>query len=147
MGLPRHAWPIAPVSNEIVPSVATEAASRFVRQRRIGPRPQGIGRKSVFTKPMLAASGAASLLLCGLGGPALSQTPAPAANGTTALPNIVVQAPTQVAGKPKERPKPRVVARRAVSPRTPPAASPTPVSPAEQLAAKGRSFDQARSNI
>jgi outer membrane receptor protein involved in Fe transport len=101
----------------------------------------------VFTKPMLAASGAASLLLCGLGGPALSQTPAPVANGTTALPNIVVQAPTQVAGKPKERPKPRVVARRAVSPRTPPAASPTPVSPAEQLAAKGRSFDQARSNI
>src|SRR6202021_2640757 len=93
---------------------------------------KGIGRKSVFTKPMLAASGAASLLLCGLGGPALSQTPAPAANGTTALPNIVVQAPTQVAGKPKERPKPRVVARRAVSPRTPPAASPTPVSPAEQ---------------
>jgi outer membrane receptor protein involved in Fe transport len=101
----------------------------------------------VFTKPMLVVSGAASLLLCGLGGPALSQTPAPAANGTTALPNIVVQAPTQVAGKPKERPKPRVVARRAVSPRTPPAASPTPVSPAEQLAAKGRSFDQARSNI
>src|ERR1700733_1077001 len=75
------------------------------RQRRIGPRPQGIGRKSVFTKPMLAASGAASLLLCGLGAPALSQPPAPAANGTTALPNIVVQAPTQVAGKPKERPK------------------------------------------
>ena len=30
---------------------------------------------------------------------------------------------------------------------TSPAASPTPVSPAEQLAAKGRSFDQARSNI
>jgi outer membrane receptor protein involved in Fe transport len=101
----------------------------------------------VFTKPMLAASGAASLLLCSLGGPALSQTPAPAENGNTALPNIVVQAPTQVAGKPKQREKPRVVARRAVSPRTPPTASPTPISPAEQLAAKGSTFDQARSNI
>jgi outer membrane receptor protein involved in Fe transport len=104
----------------------------------------------VFTKPMLAASGAASLLLCTLGSPALSQTPAPAADGTTALPNIVVEAPKQVAGKPKQRTKPRAVARRAVSPRTAsssPAASPAPVSPAEQLAAKGNSFDQARSNI
>jgi outer membrane receptor protein involved in Fe transport len=99
---------------------------------------------SVLTKPMLAASGAASLLLCGLGSPALSQTPAPAGNGTTTLPDIVVQAPKQTAGKPKDRPKPRVAARRAVSP---PTASPTPASPAEQLAAKGRSFDQARSNI
>ena len=104
----------------------------------------------MFTKPMLVVSGAASLLLCSLGGPALSQTPAPAANGTTALPNIVVEAPKQVAGKPKQRAKPRVVARRAVSPRTAssqPTASPAPISPAEQLAAKGRSFDQARSNI
>jgi outer membrane receptor protein involved in Fe transport len=100
---------------------------------------------SAFSKPILVASGAASLLLGSFGGAALSQTPAPAGNGTTALPDIVVEAPKQVAGKPKERAKPRVVARRAVSPRTPP--SPTPVSPAEQLAAKGSSFDQARSNI
>jgi outer membrane receptor protein involved in Fe transport len=99
---------------------------------------------SAFSKPILVASGAASLLLGSFGGTALSQTPAPAGNGTTALPDIVVEAPKQVAGKPKERPKPRAVARRAVSP---PTASPTPVSPAEQLAAKGRSFDQARSNI
>jgi outer membrane receptor protein involved in Fe transport len=99
---------------------------------------------SAFSKPILVASGAASLLLGSFSGTALSQTPAPAGNGTTALPDIVVQAPKQVAGKPKDRPKPRVVARRAVSP---PTASPTPVSPAEQLAAKGRSFDQARSNI
>lgn len=99
---------------------------------------------SAFSKPILVASGAASLLLGSFGGTALTQTPAPAGNGTTALPNIVVEAPKQVAGKPKERAKPRVVARRAVSP---PTASPTPVSPAEQLAAKGRSFDQARSNI
>ncbi len=112
----------------------------------------GIGRKSVFTKPMLAASGAASLLLCSLGNPALSQTPAPApaGNGTTALPDIVVEAPKQVAGKPKQRPKPHAVAGRAVSPPTASAqsaASPTPVSPAAQLAAKGNVFDQARSNI
>jgi outer membrane receptor protein involved in Fe transport len=100
---------------------------------------------SAFSKPILVASGAASLLLGSFGGTALSQTPAPAGNGTTALPDIVVEAPKQVAGKPKERAKPRVVAPRAVSPRTPP--SPTPVSPAEQLAAKGSSFDQARSNI
>ena len=101
----------------------------------------------MFTKPMLAASGAASLLLCSLGGPALSQTPPPG-NGVTALPEIDVIAPKQVAGKPKQRAKPRVVARRAVSPRTASSQpSPAPVSPAEQLAAKGSSFDQARSNI
>ncbi|MDR3486928.1 MAG: TonB-dependent receptor [Bradyrhizobium sp.] len=100
----------------------------------------------MLTKPILAASGAALLLLCSLG-PAVSQTPAPAGNGTTPLPNIVVEAPKQVAGKPKQRSKPRAVARRAVSPRTAssqPTASPTP---AAQLAAKGNVFDQARSNI
>jgi outer membrane receptor protein involved in Fe transport len=104
---------------------------------------------SVFTKPMLAASGVASLLICSLGSPALSQTP-PAGNGVTALPEIDVIAPRQVAGKPKQKPKPRAVARRAVTPTTAssePAASPAPVSPAGQLAAKGQAFDQARSNI
>jgi hypothetical protein len=104
---------------------------------------------SVFTKPMLAASGAASLLICSLGSPALSQTP-PAGNGVTALPEIDVIAPRQAAGKPKQRPKPRAAARRAVAPTTAssePAASPAPVSPAGQLAAKGQAFDQARSNI
>ena len=44
---------------------------------------------SVFTKPILAASGAASLLLCSLGSPALSQTP-PASKGVTALPERTV---------------------------------------------------------
>jgi outer membrane receptor protein involved in Fe transport len=100
---------------------------------------------------MLAASATASLLLCSLGSPALSQTQeAPAPNGTTALPNIVVEAPKQIAGKPKQRAKPSAVARRAASPSTAssqPAASPMPVSPAGQLAAKGNLFDQARSNI
>jgi outer membrane receptor protein involved in Fe transport len=99
----------------------------------------------VFTKPMLAASGAASLLFCSLGGPALSQTPA--GNGVTALPEIDVIAPKQVAGKPKQRAKPRVVARRAVSPRTvssQPAAVPSPQTAAQALAGQNEKFDEAR---
>ena len=99
---------------------------------------------SAFSKPVLVASGAASLLLGSLGGTALSQTSAPAGNGTTSLPDIVVEAPKQTAGKQKQRPKTAAVARRVV---TPPTAPPKTVSPAEQLAAKGSVFDQARSNI
>jgi len=99
---------------------------------------------SAFSKPILMASGAASLLLGSLGGTALSQTPAPAGNGTTALPDIVVEAPKQTAGKQKERPKTPAIARHVV---TPPTAPPKTLSPAEQLAAKGSVFDQARGNI
>jgi outer membrane receptor protein involved in Fe transport len=98
---------------------------------------------SVFVRSMLAASGAASLMLCSLGS-ALSQTSAPAGGGTTALPKIEVVAPKQVAGTPKGRPKPRAIARRPVAP---PRAPPSPVSPAEQLTAKANVFDQARSNL
>ena len=95
-------------------------------------------------KSILLLSGSASLLL-GLGATAMSQTATPATgNDTTALPNIVVEAPKQVAGTPKQRPKPHLAARRAVSP---PSAPPAQVSPAAQLAAKGSVFDQARSNI
>jgi outer membrane receptor protein involved in Fe transport len=82
-------------------------------------------------------------LLLGLGGTALPQTAA-TGNGTTALPNIVVEAPRQTAGTPKQKPRPRTAARPAVSPST---AAPTPESPGAQLAAKGNVFDQARSNI
>jgi outer membrane receptor protein involved in Fe transport len=99
---------------------------------------------SAFSKPILVASGAASLLLGALGGTALSQTPAPAGTGTTALPDIVVDAPKQTAGKQKQRPKTATVARHVV---TPPTAPPKTVSPAEQLAAKGSVFDQARNNL
>ena len=98
---------------------------------------------SVFSKSAFAC-GTASLIFCGLGAPALAQTPAPAGNSTTALPDIVVQEPGQVAGKPKQRPKPHLAARRSVSS---PTAPPAPVSPAAQLAAKGSVFDQARSNL
>ena len=101
----------------------------------------------MFTKPMLAASGAASLLLCSLGGPALSQTP-PSGNGVTALPEIDVDRAeassreTETEGETaRDCPARRVPADSVVQP------SPAPVSPAEQLAAKGSSFDQARSNI
>jgi outer membrane receptor protein involved in Fe transport len=97
----------------------------------------------LFVRTTLFLSSSASLLL-GLGGPALSQTAAPAPGGTATLPKIEVVAPKQVAGPPKEKPKPRAIARRPVSP---PRAPPKPVSPAEQLAAKGKVFDQARSNL
>jgi outer membrane receptor protein involved in Fe transport len=90
-------------------------------------------------------SSSASLLL-GLGGTAMSQTAA--GSDSTRLPDIVVEAPKQIAGTPKQKPKPHVAARSAVSrPTTPP----TPVSPAEQqaaqLAAKSSVFDQARGNL
>ncbi len=102
---------------------------------------------SAFSKPILVASGAASLLLGSLGGTALSQTPAPAGNGTTTLPDIVVDAPKQTAARPKPRLKPKTSTVAARSGVNPPTAAPKLVSPAEQLAAKGSVFDQARSNI
>ncbi len=105
---------------------------------------------SVFVKPMLAASGAASLMLCSLGG-ALSQTPAPAGNGATALPYIVVEPPKQVTRTRMQKPKPRAVAQRAVSartaPTTPTTPTSTPTSPAARLAAKSNVFDQKRSDL
>jgi outer membrane receptor protein involved in Fe transport len=101
----------------------------------------------LFARSTLLLSGSASLLL-GLGGAAMSQTATPAGNGTTTLPNIVVEAPKQVAGTPRQKPKPSAVARRAVSPRTTPTtATSTPISPAAQLAAKSNVFDQKRSDL
>jgi outer membrane receptor protein involved in Fe transport len=98
---------------------------------------------ALSVKGTLLLSSSASLLL-GLGGTAWSQTAAPAGSGTTSLPNIVVEAPKQVAGTQRQKPKPRAAARGTVSPTTAP---PAPVSPAEQLAAKAHTFDQARDNI
>jgi outer membrane receptor protein involved in Fe transport len=76
-------------------------------QTGIRPRLMGIGIMSVFEKPFLAASSAATLLLCGLCSPAHAQAPAPAGNGTTALPEIEVTAPKRV--QPPRRPRTRVV--------------------------------------
>src|ERR1700730_669346 len=95
---------------------------------------------SIFAKPMLAASGASLMLLCGLGGSAHSQVLA-AANGTTALPEIEVVKPR--AAQPTRRPKTRVTSGK---PRATPDA-PAPVSPPAQLAAKSSVFDQARGNL
>ena len=96
----------------------------------------------MFAKRMLA-SAAASLIIGGLGGPAHSQTSAPAApagNAPTVLPETRVEAPKQAAKRPRQ--KPRVVAGAASPPQAPP-----PPSPAAQLAAKSGVFDQARNSI
>lgn len=102
---------------------------------------------SAFTRSLWIASGAASLLLGGLGSAAHSQTAEPSSSGATKLPDIVVDAPKQAAARPKPKLKPRtntVAARNGVSP---PTSAPKLVSPAEQLAAKGNVFDQARGNL
>jgi outer membrane receptor protein involved in Fe transport len=83
-------------------------------------------------------------MLCSLGGPALSQspapTPAPAANGVTALPEIDVAAPP-----PRQiprRPKTHVTSGEH---RTPPTAPPQ--TEAQRVAGANDKFDQARRSI
>jgi outer membrane receptor protein involved in Fe transport len=95
----------------------------------------------------------ASLLLCGLGGTALAQTPAatpaptasqaPSSSGNSAvaLPNIEVDAPKTV--KPRRPVTPVATEKR----RPPPPAAPPPQSQAQIIAGKNESFDQARSNL
>jgi hypothetical protein len=76
-----------------------------------------------------------ALLLCGLSGTAMSQTATASGGATTSLPNVVVEAPRQVARP--QRPKQRAVARSTGSPRTSPTTptpSASPMSPAAQLA-------------
>ena len=94
---------------------------------------------SVYAKPVLAACGAASLLLC-LGGKALSQTPAPAANAVTTLPEIEVVAPRRA--QPPRRPRTRVTTgqRREVP------AAPEQTA-AQVVAGQNEKFDEARRNI
>src|SRR6202011_4140437 len=95
---------------------------------------------SVFVKPVLVASGAASLLLCGLGGTALSQTPAAAGNSATTLPGIEVTAPRRA--QPPRRPKTRVTTgQRRETPAAP------PQTEAQVVAGKNEKFDEARRNI
>ena len=103
---------------------------------------------SVFEKSVLVASSAAALALCS---PALSQTPAPSGTGGTELPNIVIEAPKQVARTQKPKPHPasqRSVSRSTASSGRPPSANaPAAISPAARLAAKGDAFDQSRRNL
>ena len=142
MGSPRHARPIAPGSIEIVPSDATAGASRFVDSDESGRDLRESGESQC--SPNQCWPPPARPRFCSASGRpgAIADAAAPAATGTTALPEIVVEAPKQVAGKPKQRAKPRAVARRAVSPRTassPPTASPPPVSPRRATGRKERS--------
>jgi outer membrane receptor protein involved in Fe transport len=84
-------------------------------------------------------SGSASLLL-GLGGTALSQTSAPAGNGTTALPQIEVTAPRRA--QPPRRARTRVTTgQRRETPAAP------PQTEAQVIAGKNEKFDEARRNI
>jgi outer membrane receptor protein involved in Fe transport len=96
---------------------------------------------SVVAKHMLAASGAASLLLLyGLGGAAQAQTPAPAGSATTALPEIDVVAPRRV--QPPRRPKTRVTTGK---PRQTPAEAPQ--TEAQVVAGQNTKLDDARAKI
>ncbi|SDT52023.1 TonB-dependent receptor [Bradyrhizobium canariense] len=96
---------------------------------------------SVFEKPRWAASGAASLLLCGLCSPALSQTSAPAANAPTALPDVEVAAPKRV--QLPRRPRTRVVTDKRRE--TPPAAPKQ--TEAQVVAGNNDKLDEARRAI
>jgi outer membrane receptor protein involved in Fe transport len=98
---------------------------------------------------MLSASGMASLLLCGLATPALSQTAAPAASatpaagGATKLPEVTVTAPKH-AELPR-RPRTRVVTNK---PRqTPPTTPPQQQTQAQVVEGKNDKFDEARRTI
>ena len=95
---------------------------------------------SVFAKPIWAASGAASLMLCGLCGPALSQTPAPAGNAHhRASRDRGHRAAAHAAAA---RPRTRVTTGQR---RETPAASPQ--TAAQVIAGKNEKFDKARHNI
>ena len=94
----------------------------------------------MFTKPMLGASGAATLLLCNLCSPALSQAAPPQGNGVTALPEVDVVAPRRA--QPPHRPHTHVVtARRRPTPAAP------PQTQAQVLVGENERFDEARRAI
>jgi hypothetical protein len=69
-----------------------------------------------------------ALLLCGLSGTAMSRTATPSGGATTSLPDVVVEAPKQVARPQKQR----TAARSTVSPPTSPPSAST-MSPAATL--------------
>src|SRR5262249_22615640 len=120
---------------------------------------------SVLAKRMLAATGAASLMICGVARvqtpaasdtPAASETPAPApaenaptpsagnaptvpgGNAPTVLPETKVEAPKQAAKPPRQ--KPRVVTREVAT--TQPAPPPPPPTPEQLQAAANRQVVQ-----
>ena len=90
---------------------------------------------SLFVASLAVAILSIASLLCGLSSVAMSQTATPSGDATTSLPNVVVEAPKQVARP--QQPKQHAVARSTVSPRTSPTTptpSASPMSPAAQLA-------------
>jgi outer membrane receptor protein involved in Fe transport len=94
---------------------------------------------TLSVKTTLLLSSSASLLL-GLGGPAMSQTAAPAGSGSTALPEVEIIAPRRA--QPPRRPKTRVVTtQRHVTPNAP------PQTEAQVVAGKNDKFDEARQSI
>jgi outer membrane receptor protein involved in Fe transport len=87
----------------------------------------------------LLLSSSTSLLLCGLGDAALSQTATPPTSGTTTLPPVEVIAPRHA--QPPARPRKRVItAQRRQTPAAPP-------SEAQVIAGKNEKFDEARRTI
>jgi outer membrane receptor protein involved in Fe transport len=94
---------------------------------------------TLSVKTTLLLSSSASLLL-GLGGPAMSQTAAPAGSGSTALPEVEIIAPRRA--QPPRRPKTRVVTtQRHVTPNAP------PQTEAQVVAGKNDKFDEGRQSI
>jgi hypothetical protein len=73
-----------------------------------------------------------ALLLCGLSSTAMSQAATPSGGATTSLPDVVVEAPKQVARP--QKPKQPAVARSTVSPRTSPTTATPSASPTSQAA-------------
>ncbi|SHH65785.1 hypothetical protein SAMN05444169_8619 [Bradyrhizobium erythrophlei] len=89
---------------------------------------------SLFVASLAVAILSIAPLLFGLSSTAMAQNATPSGGATTSLPNVVVEAPKQVARP--QKPKQRAVARSTVSPRTSsttPASSASPMSPTAQL--------------
>src|SRR6185437_5448100 len=107
---------------------------------------------SDIDKRLLAASSIASVLLCSLGGPAHSQTPAPSASTPTALPDVDVTAPKHVQAQHKPRTrvatttggKRRVTPTRSTAPQRPQQPQQTPE---QVVAGKNDQLDQVRRNL
>src|SRR6185437_124002 len=89
-----------------------------------------------------------SLLLCSLGGPAYSQTPAPSAGAPTALPDVDVTAPKRVQAP--HKPRTRVATtggKRRITPPHSTAPQRPQQTPAQVVAGKNDELDQARRNL
>src|ERR1700694_1963814 len=107
LGSPRDAWRSSGDKLKSVRRSSTASGSEFVDDDEYG---RGFyrnrDRMTLSVKSTFLLSSSASLLL-GLGGTAMSQSPAPTGSGTTGLPRIEVIEPRRV--QPPRRPKARVI--------------------------------------